>query len=41
VGIGYREPRRILTEDGIPDVFAINVIAPYVLTALLERPKRL
>jgi NAD(P)-dependent dehydrogenase (short-subunit alcohol dehydrogenase family) len=41
VGIGYREPRRILTEDGIPHVFAINVIAPYVLTALLERPKRL
>ena len=41
VGIGYREPRRVLTEDGLPHVFAINVIAPYVLTALLERPKRL
>jgi NAD(P)-dependent dehydrogenase (short-subunit alcohol dehydrogenase family) len=41
VGIGYREPRRILTEGGLPHVLAINVIAPYVLTALLERPTRL
>jgi nucleoside-diphosphate-sugar epimerase len=41
VGIGYREPRRILTGDGLPHVLAINVIAPYVLTALMERPSRL
>ena len=41
VGVGYRESRRILTQDGLPHVFAINVIAPYVLTALLERPVRL
>jgi NAD(P)-dependent dehydrogenase (short-subunit alcohol dehydrogenase family) len=41
VGVGYREPKRILTEDGLPHVFATNVIAPYVLTALLERPARL
>jgi NAD(P)-dependent dehydrogenase (short-subunit alcohol dehydrogenase family) len=41
VGAGYREPRRILTEDGLPHVFAINVIAPYVLTALMTRPTRL
>jgi NAD(P)-dependent dehydrogenase (short-subunit alcohol dehydrogenase family) len=41
VGVGYREPRRILTEDGLPHVFATNVIAPFVLTALLKRPKRL
>jgi NAD(P)-dependent dehydrogenase (short-subunit alcohol dehydrogenase family) len=41
VGVGYREPRRILTEDGLPHVFAANVIAPYVLTALMERPPRL
>ena len=41
VGAGYREPRRILTEDGLPHVFAINVIAPYVLTALMARPTRL
>jgi NAD(P)-dependent dehydrogenase (short-subunit alcohol dehydrogenase family) len=41
VGIGYREPRRVETEDGLPHVFAVNVLAPYVLTALIERPKRL
>jgi len=40
-GIGYREPRRIATADGLPHVFAVNVLAPYVLTALIERPKRL
>jgi NAD(P)-dependent dehydrogenase (short-subunit alcohol dehydrogenase family) len=38
--VGYREPR-IQTGDGLPHVFAINVLAPYVLTALIERPKRL
>jgi NAD(P)-dependent dehydrogenase (short-subunit alcohol dehydrogenase family) len=41
VGIGYREPKRITTADGLPHVFAINVLAPYVLTALMYRPKRL
>lgn len=41
VGIGYREPRRIETKDGLPHVFAINVMAPYVLTCLIERPSRL
>ena len=45
-GIGYREPRRIRTEDGLAHVFAVNVLAPYLLTALigragLERPGRL
>ncbi len=40
-GVGYREPRRIQTEDGLPHVFAVNVLAPYVLTALIERPKRM
>ena len=40
-GIGYREPRRVETEDGLPQVFAVNVLAPYVLTALIERPRRL
>jgi NAD(P)-dependent dehydrogenase (short-subunit alcohol dehydrogenase family) len=28
-GVGYREARRIETEDGFPHVFAINVLAPY------------
>jgi NAD(P)-dependent dehydrogenase (short-subunit alcohol dehydrogenase family) len=41
VGIGYREPRRILAEGGLPHVFAINVVAPFVLTALMKRPTRL
>jgi NAD(P)-dependent dehydrogenase (short-subunit alcohol dehydrogenase family) len=39
--IGYREPRRIATEDGLPHVFAVNTVAPYILTALIKRPKRL
>ncbi len=40
-GVGYREPRRIETADGLPHVFAVNVLAPYVLTALIEKPHRL
>jgi NAD(P)-dependent dehydrogenase (short-subunit alcohol dehydrogenase family) len=40
-GVGYQEPRRIETEDGLPHVFAVNTLAPYVLTALIQRPKRL
>jgi NAD(P)-dependent dehydrogenase (short-subunit alcohol dehydrogenase family) len=40
-GIGYREPKRIATEDGLPHVFAVNTLAPYILTALIQRPKRL
>jgi NAD(P)-dependent dehydrogenase (short-subunit alcohol dehydrogenase family) len=38
--VGYREGPRT-TSDGLPHVFAINTLAPYVLTALIERPKRL
>jgi NAD(P)-dependent dehydrogenase (short-subunit alcohol dehydrogenase family) len=40
-GIGYREPRRVETEDGVSQVFAVNVLAPYLLTALMARPDRL
>jgi len=39
--VGYREPQKITTEDGLPHVFAINSLAPYVLTALINKPKRL
>ena len=39
--VGYREARRLLTEDGLPHVFAVNTLAPYVLTALIRRPRRL
>ena len=41
VAVGYLERRRIDTEDGLPHVFAINTLAPYILTALIERPQRL
>jgi len=40
-GVGYREPWRVATEDGLPHVFAVNTLAPYILTALIQRPKRL
>ncbi len=39
--IGYQEPRRIATEDGLPHVLAVNTLAPYILTALIRRPRRL
>src|SRR5439155_22112039 len=38
-GIGYRE-RRVEMEPRVPSVFAVNVLAPYILTALIERRKR-
>jgi len=38
--VGYRESY-ILTEDGLPHVFAINTLSAYILTALIERPQRL
>jgi NAD(P)-dependent dehydrogenase (short-subunit alcohol dehydrogenase family) len=39
-GIGYREGR-VETEPGVPSIFAVNVLAPYILTALIEKPDRL
>ncbi len=39
--IGYREARRIETTDGLPQVFAVNSLAPYILTCLINPPKRL
>ncbi len=41
VGIGYREPRRVETVDGLSQLWAVNVLAPYVLTALTHKPDRL
>lgn len=38
--VGYREPHR-LTADALPHVFAINTLSAYILTALIEPPKRL
>jgi NAD(P)-dependent dehydrogenase (short-subunit alcohol dehydrogenase family) len=39
--IGYRESRRVTTVDGLSQIFAINTLAPYILTALIGRPHRL
>jgi NAD(P)-dependent dehydrogenase (short-subunit alcohol dehydrogenase family) len=39
-GIGYREGR-VEIEPGVSGVFAVNVLAPYILTALIEKPGRL
>jgi NAD(P)-dependent dehydrogenase (short-subunit alcohol dehydrogenase family) len=38
--VGYREGFR-LTSDNLPHVFAINTLAPFILTVLIQRPKRL
>ncbi len=39
--VGFREKRRVATEDGLAHVFAVNTLAPYILTALIRRPRRL
>ena len=39
--VGYQEPRRISTADDLPHVFAVNSLAPFILTALIKRPKHL
>ena len=39
-GVGYQE-RKQVTADGLEHVFAINVLAPYLLTALLPGAQRL
>jgi NAD(P)-dependent dehydrogenase (short-subunit alcohol dehydrogenase family) len=38
--VGYREKYH-LTKDDLPHVFAINTLYTYIMTALIERPKRL
>lgn len=40
-GVGHRAPRRVETEDGLAQLFAVNVLAPYALTALIVPPDRL
>ena len=37
----YLQARRIATVEGLPQVFAVNTLAPYILTALIRKPKRL
>jgi NAD(P)-dependent dehydrogenase (short-subunit alcohol dehydrogenase family) len=40
-GIGGGNGTRALTGDGLDPIFQVNVLAPYVLTALMPRPRRL
>ena len=39
--VGSSESRRTVTSDGLSHVFAVNVLAPYLLTAGIEMPSRL
>jgi NAD(P)-dependent dehydrogenase (short-subunit alcohol dehydrogenase family) len=41
VGVGGGGRHRQLTEDGLERIFQVNVIAPYLLTALMPLPRRL
>jgi NAD(P)-dependent dehydrogenase (short-subunit alcohol dehydrogenase family) len=40
-GIGYGENRMVRTSDDLPPVFAVNSLAPYILTCLIHKPARL
>jgi len=40
-GVGYRSAKREETEGGLPREFAVNTLATYILTALIQKPKRL
>lgn len=37
----YLTPGRAATTEGHPTILAVNTLAPYLLTALIERPRRL
>ena len=38
--VGYQERQRVEAEDDLAQVFAVNVLAPYLLTALMAPPSR-
>ncbi|WP_182111688.1 MULTISPECIES: SDR family NAD(P)-dependent oxidoreductase [unclassified Actinotalea] len=40
-GIGGGVSERTVTEDGLERILQVNVVAPYLLTALMPRPRRL
>ena len=40
-GVYHRGPERHETVDGLDETFAVNALAPYLVTALVERPQRL
>src|SRR5207244_839656 len=37
----YRDPSRGSTPEGHAGILAVNTLVPYILTALIERPRRL
>ena len=37
----YHIPNNARSEDGLPLIFAVNSLAPYILTAMINRPERL
>ena len=37
----YRASANSVSADGLPAVFAVNSLAPYILTCLMQKPKRL
>jgi NAD(P)-dependent dehydrogenase (short-subunit alcohol dehydrogenase family) len=41
VGVGFRDPGRVETADHLERTFAVNVLAPYLLTAVMAPPRRL
>ncbi len=40
-GLGDREKQRVQTVDGLSHVFAVNSLAPYILTCMINRPLRM
>ncbi len=40
-GVGGGNSPRVVTVDGLERIFQINALAPYVLTAIMDRPARL
>lgn len=40
-GVGGHGEGRTRTVDGLESIFQVNVVAPYLLTALMDRPARL
>jgi NAD(P)-dependent dehydrogenase (short-subunit alcohol dehydrogenase family) len=37
----YRVPKNGVNADGLPLLFAVNSLAPYILTCLMQKPERL
>jgi NAD(P)-dependent dehydrogenase (short-subunit alcohol dehydrogenase family) len=40
-GLGAGDGPRVETTDGLQAIFAVNVLAPYIMTSLMTRPRRL